>query len=123
MLCLQETWAASDVEQLSIDNYVAFHAEAQLSHGHPVGGLSSYFRIDLFADGRLVKLMVPVWWAVAVRWKRETSKSIVFVNTYVALHTQGVDYTDLDIFFDYINELSAEYGEDELIILGDMNAD
>jgi hypothetical protein len=67
--------------------------------------------------------MVPVWWALAVRWERVTARSVIFVNVYVAMHTQGVDHVDLDIFTNYINELRAERGEDELIVLGDLNAD
>jgi exonuclease III len=51
ILCLQETWATCESDQLSIPNYVAFHAEAQLSQGHGLGGVSTYFNIDTFAHG------------------------------------------------------------------------
>ncbi len=113
----------SESEQMSILDYVAFHAEALPSMGHPVGGLSSYFRITSFAEGRLIKLTPPVWWMLAVRWSREPKRSMVFVNVYAALHTQGVDQADLDLFFDYVHELRTEFGHDEVLIMGDFNMD
>jgi exonuclease III len=123
VLFLQETWVASDDMQLSIYDYVAFHAEAQLSHGHAVGGLSSYFKISSFAAGRLVKIPSPVWWTLTTRWVREDSQSFIFINVYAALHTQGVLPTDLDLFFEFVDELRYSNAGDEMIIAGDLNAD
>ncbi len=62
VLCLQETWASSSLEQLCIHDYAAFYADALPSQGpRAVGGLSTYFRMETFASGKLVKLTSPVW--------------------------------------------------------------
>ncbi len=123
MLCLQETWAASDVEQLSITNYVGFHAEAMPSHGHPVAGLSTYFKMETFVHGRLVKLLSPVFWALIVRWTGDDNRGLIVVNVYAAMHTQGVQPSDFELLFEAIDDLRASNGADDIIILGDLNSD
>ncbi len=123
VLCLQETWAVHDSDQLSIPDYVAFHAEAQLSRGRGVGGLTSFFRIESFPDGRLVKLLSPVWWALIVRCIRDDNPGLIVVNVYAARHTEGVTAVDFDLFFEAVEELRALYGGDDLVIIGDLNVD
>ncbi len=123
VLCLQETWATTDAKQLSIQNYVAFHAEAQPSQGHGVGGLSSFFRIEAFAKGRLVKLPSPVWWSLIVRWASDDDQGLIVVNIYAARFTSGVQSEDYELLFEAIDDIIASYGHDRLVIVGDFNAD
>jgi hypothetical protein len=57
VICLQETWAATPLEQFSIINYAAFHADVMPSLGmRAMGGVSTYFWMDTFVNGRLIKL-------------------------------------------------------------------
>ncbi len=80
VLCLQETWAATSQEQFSIDDYVAFHADALPSLGpRPVGGVSTYLKIETFQSGRLIRVVSPVWWSLTVRWVREDEPDIFIV--------------------------------------------
>ncbi len=52
IICHQEMWAITDLEQLAISNYVAFHAPALPSNGpRGVGGVSTYFKIDSGESG------------------------------------------------------------------------
>jgi hypothetical protein len=112
------------VEQFSIDDYVVFHADAIPTQGpRASGGVSTYFKMETFVTGKLVKLTCPVWWALAVRWVRGDSPGLVIVNTYAAMHTTGVSYVDFEVFFNYVNDLRSTYGMDEFVILGDMNVD
>ncbi len=124
ILCLQETWAASSTEQLSIHDYVSFHANAQPSLGpRPVGGVSTYLKMETFKSGRLVRIVTPVWWALTVRWIREDGPGLLVINVYTARHTQGVDASEFETFFEFVEDLRAENGADRVLIAGDMNVD
>ncbi len=124
VLCLQETWAATALEQFSIDDYVAFHGDALPSLGpRPVGGVSTYLRIEAFQSGRLVRVVPPVWWALVVRWIREDEPGIIIINVYAARHTQGVDADEFEAFFDFVQDMRTEHGAEHILIVGDLNAD
>ncbi len=123
VLCLQETWVTHEMGQLSVHDYVAFHEAALPSAGRGVGGLTTMFRIESFADGRLSKLLSPVWWALIVRCARSDSTGLIVVNVYAARHTDGVTAEDFDLFFETIEELRATYGGDDLVVIGDLNVD
>ncbi len=124
IICLQETWATTELEQLSVSDYVAFHAPALPSNGpRGVGGVSTYFKIDSFVAGCLVKLPSPVWWALTVRWEVENGPGLVVINVYAAMHTAGVQPKDFETLFDFVNDMRCSHGADEVIVLGDLNSD
>jgi exonuclease III len=124
VLFLQETWISSEAEQLVIDGYVAFHAPAVPTHGHDSGGLSSFFKLTTFAGGQLEKKDTPVPWVSTVRWSDTSGESgVLFVNVYSAVHTTGVLEQDFELVAEYLTELRASFGNDQIVIAGDFNAD
>jgi hypothetical protein len=72
----------------------------------------------------LEKKDTPVPWVSTVRWSDSTGDSgVLFVNVYCAVHTTGVLEQDFELVHDYLVDLRASFGSDELIIAGDFNAD
>ncbi len=122
VLFLQETWLSSDSEQLEIDGYVAFHAPGIPTHGRDACGLSSFFKLTTFAGGQLEKKDTPVPWVSTVRWS-DGDSGVLFVNIYAAVHTSGVLEQDFELVNDYITDLRSSFGNDQLILAGDFNAD
>lgn len=123
VLFLQETWAASESEQLVIRGYVAHHAPAVPSYGHNVCGVSSYFRLDTFSGGVIQRKDSPLPWVLTVRWVRPDGTGITFINIYAAIYTAGVLQTDFDLLGEYIEDLRSSYGADSFVVAGDLNID
>jgi hypothetical protein len=75
------------------------------------------------SGGRLTKQDCPVPWALTVRWEVEEGRAITFVNCYAAIHTDGVDANDIQVFGDYLFDLQTSYVGDVFVIAGDLNVD
>jgi exonuclease III len=122
VLFVQETWISSEADQLVIDGYVAFHSPAIPTHGRDACGLSSFFKLTTFAGGQLEKKDTPVPWVSTVRWS-DGNNGVLFVNVYAAVRTAGVLEQDFSLFLNYITDLRSSFGNDQLIVAGDLNAD
>jgi hypothetical protein len=86
--------------------------------------LSSFFKLTTFAGGQLEKKDTPVPWVSTVRWSDTSGDTgVLFLNIYSAVHTAGVNEEDFQLVADYVTELRASFGNDQLIIAGDFNAD
>ena len=51
----------------------------------------------------------------------DQQRGVVFVNSYIPLHSSDVGDVDLELFFDFMEATRADFPGDEFILLGDTN--
>jgi hypothetical protein len=119
---LQETLHTAPDSCLLLEGFVGHHTLASVTGGRPSQGLSSFFRIEAFADGCLSRLTTVVDWILVTRWAKPMSPGLLFINVYIPLHS-GVTNEDLDKLRTTVHGLQRSYPGDLIIMGGDFNLD
>jgi exonuclease III len=121
---LQETFSTSDERCFRLQGFVGHHLLASTGgRGRPSWGLTTLFKITSFATAPLRRVFSPMDWAIVSRWGRTHSRGILFVNTYLPLHTARTSEADLLLFETLVHDLRCQFPADVVILGGDFNFD
>jgi hypothetical protein len=122
---LQETFSHTNEACYHAPGFVGHHALASASGGpgRPRWGLTSLFKINSFLEGSFQRLFSSVDWVLVSRWGVAQGRGIIFVNTYMPIHSGGVQEMDLQNYDTLISDLRLQYPADTLIMGGDFNFD
>ncbi len=125
MVFLQETFSLDIASSFELDGFIAFHTPARLTGGRPQWGMTTLFKISSFVGGRLYSLPTPADWVLACRWVRPSGQGVIFINSYVPVHSKSAQISIQDIthFKTFVRDLSTSFPGDTLVCGGDFNVD
>ncbi len=123
VIYLQETYSLSEENAFELPGYLAHHSMAIYTGRRPSRGVTSLFRINAFVDGAIQRIFSPFDWTVVSRWSRPSQPGLLFVNTYLPIHSDGITRSEVLAFRDYIRDLMLSNPGDAILMGGDMNFD
>ncbi len=124
IVLLQETFARDDHDLLELQGFYSHHARALPRSGsRNVWGLSSYFKVETFADGFWTKSFSPVDWLLISRWKSRASTGVTVFNVYLPVHTSGISVNEVLVLQQTFSDLLSLYPGDIFLLGGDFNHD
>jgi exonuclease III len=125
LVFLQETFSVDIASSFELDGYIAFHSPACLTGGRPKWGMTTLLKISSFVGGRLYPLPTPADWVLACRWVRPSGRGIIFINTYVPVHSKSaqISIQDIDHCKSFIRDLPMSFPGDTIVCGGDFNVD
>ncbi len=99
-----------------------FSDASMLAHICPAWTMRSliyYTRLRIVTQ----RVFSPFDWVVVSRWSPPSQPGVIFTNTYLPIHSDGVTRSDVIAFRDYILDLMNSNPGDAFVLGGDVNFD
>ncbi len=113
----------TDARVFELQGYLAHHSLAIYTGRRPSRGVTSLFKISSFVDGAIQRVHSPFDWTLVSRWSCPSQPGLIFINTYLPIHTDGVTRSEVIAYGDFIIDLMRSNPGDEIVLGGDVNYD